>query len=300
MDPIRIACVRYLNTVPLIEGLDKVAGVELILTVPSRIADMVGAGVRASGGADLGLCSLIDAARSPTPLALMPVGMIGCDGPTHTVRLFSSVPIERITRIHADADSHTSIALCRVLLAKLHDLHPRIIDFDAREQIELPTGKTGSSAASEPAAPETLLLIGDKVVTDPPAADRYPHQLDLGEAWKALTGLPFVYAVWMCRAADADTPRIRAAAAVLDRQRRHNRTRLDWIIRTRAPEHRWPSDLAARYLGSLLRYEVGAREREAAQRFIDEAAALQLIPGGMLQWTADPAEVATAEPQHAH
>ena len=43
------------------------------------------------------------------------------------------------------------------------------------------------------------LLIGDKVVTDAPPTDRYPHQMDLGEAWKDLTGLPFVYAMWMCR-----------------------------------------------------------------------------------------------------
>jgi hypothetical protein len=32
-DKCRIACVRYLNTVPLIEGLEKVQGGELILTV---------------------------------------------------------------------------------------------------------------------------------------------------------------------------------------------------------------------------------------------------------------------------
>ncbi len=58
MHPIRIACVRYLNTVPLIEGLDRLAGCELVPTVPSQIAAMVD-----SGSADLGLVSMIDAAR---------------------------------------------------------------------------------------------------------------------------------------------------------------------------------------------------------------------------------------------
>src|SRR5665213_4630797 len=42
------------------------------------------------------------------------------------------------------------------------------------------------------------LLIGDKVVCDEPAG--LPHQLDLGGAWKDLTGLPFVFAAWMARA----------------------------------------------------------------------------------------------------
>ena len=42
------------------------------------------------------------------------------------------------------------------------------------------------------------LLIGDKVVCEEPRG--LPYQLDLGEAWKELTGLPFVFAAWMARA----------------------------------------------------------------------------------------------------
>src|SRR5438552_983319 len=106
MLPVRLACVRYLNTIPLIEGLEKLPAVRLLPTVPSRIAGMV-----ASGEADLGLCSLVDAAGSEAPLALVPAGMIGCDGPTLTVRLFSSVPLGEVRVLHADTDSHTSVAL---------------------------------------------------------------------------------------------------------------------------------------------------------------------------------------------
>ncbi|MDX2016219.1 MAG: MqnA/MqnD/SBP family protein [Planctomycetota bacterium] len=125
-----------------------------------------------------------------------------------------------------------------------------------------------------------MLLIGDKVVTDAPPEERYPFQLDLGEAWKAWTGLPFVYAMWVCRRAEAGSECVRLAAAALDRQRRHNRTRLDWIIATRAPQARWPLDLARRYVGELLRYEVGDREREAVGRFWAEARGVGLLPDG--------------------
>src|SRR6476660_1980719 len=97
MGPCRIACVKYLNTVPLIQGLEKMAGVELIPTVPSRIAGMV-----RDGEADLGLISVVDAARPGSGLVLVPVGMIGCDGPTMTVRVFSSVPFEQVTTVAAD------------------------------------------------------------------------------------------------------------------------------------------------------------------------------------------------------
>jgi chorismate dehydratase len=277
----RIACVQYLNTVPLIDGLERLEGVELIRTVPSRIAAMV-----EGGEAEIGLVSLVDAATAQGRLVLLPVGMIGCDGPTLTVRLFSSVPIAGVRAVHADTDSHTSVALCRIVLDRLHGLRPEIIDFDAREGVAI--GRPGSPAAE--CEPETMLLIGDKVVTHAPPEDRYRYQMDLGEAWNGLTGLPFVYAVWMCRAGAEESRGVRTAASVLDRQQRHNATRLGWIVARRAAEHRWPADLAARYLGSLMRYRVGEREREAAERFFAEASRLGLgAPGAAPRWSEAPA-----------
>lgn len=262
MLPVRLACVKYLNTAPLIAGLEKLSGWELVPVVPSRIAGMIG-----RGEADLGLASVIDAAGGE--LALLPVGMIGCDGPTLTVRLFSTVPLEQVQTIHADTDSHTSVVLCRVLVKRLFGVRAEVVAWDA--------SKGG-------ALPPTVLLIGDKVVTDAPPESRYRHQLDLGEAWKKLTGLPFVYAMWMCRAERMGEERLVRAAAVLDRQRRHNRTRLDWIVRKAAAEHGWPEELAETYLGSLLRYEVGERERRAVEQFFAMAAEDGLIPSATARW----------------
>ncbi len=266
--PFRIGYVKYLNTLPLVEGLDALADVELVAAVPSKLGPML-----AAGEVDVALASVIDAARSTTPLVLMPCGMIGCDGPTLTVRLFSAVPPEKITTVHADTDSHTSVALLAVILAGRYGVRPKFVDFDARERI-------ASGGAKAPEWPESLLLIGDKVATDSPPAVRYPHQLDLGEEWKALTGLPFVYAAWTCREADAGTPRLRSISDLLDRQRRRNLMRLDWIIERFASARRWPADLARHYVGTLLRYEVGPREREAVARFHAEADALGLLPAG--------------------
>lgn len=282
MDPVRIACVRYLNTAPLVEGLDKLEGVTLIPTVPSRIADAV-----ASGEADVGLVSIVDAVMSQTPLALLPVGLIGCDGPTHTVRLFSAVPISKITTLHVDTDSHTSVVLARVLLRQIHGLTPRIVSFDARERVEHRSDAAvpvSGARTLEEAWPESVLLIGDKVVTDHPPEGRYPHQLDLGEAWKELTGLPFVYAIWMCRRAELGNPRVAVVAQMLDRQRRHNATRLEWIVGRRAGEARWPIDVASRYVRELLHYGVGERDREGIERFLGIAHEQGLVPRPHLVW----------------
>lgn len=272
MRPVRIACVRYLNTAPLVEGLEKARGVTLVPTVPSAIV-----GLLESGEADLGLASVVDAATARVPLVMLPVGMIGCDGPTLTVRVFSAVPLDRVTRLHADTDSHTSVVLARLLLGELYGATPAMLAFDARERVG--AGGAARGEAEGDGWPESLLLIGDKVVTDCPPAVRYPHQLDLGEAWRRLTGLPFVYAAWMCRADRADGEDVRVAAALIDRQRRHNRSRIDRLVTDRAPDARWPLDLARGYIGGLLRYDVGPRERDAVAVFFRMAVAAGLLPG---------------------
>ena len=268
---VRIGYVKYLNTLPLVEGLDAWLEVELVPAVPSRLGDMLHA-----GEIDVSLSSVIDFARSPVPLAFLPVGMIGCDGPTLTVRLFSAVPFARVTAVHADTDSHTSVALAQVVLESLHNVRPKLIDFDARERVE-------TSNAKMTEWPETMLLIGDKVVTDCPPAVRYPYQLDLGDAWHATTALPFVYAMWMCHKASVEpfSPKrvaIEAAMRVLDRQRRRNIMRTSWIIEQYASQRRWPADLARRYVTEFLRYSVGQRERLAVARFLDAASGLGLCP----------------------
>ncbi|MAO24224.1 MAG: hypothetical protein CMJ25_26020, partial [Phycisphaerae bacterium] len=228
--PTRIAAVQFLNTISLIEGLETWNGCTLTKAIPSRIAQML-----VDNQADIGLASIVDAADPQNDLALIPAGMIGCDGPTLTVRLFSSVPPEQITRVHADTDSHTSVMLADVLLREMHTVKAEFVPYDARERMSDDDAPTNPDEAW----PETLLLIGDKVVVDSPPAVRYPHQIDLGEAWHTLTGLPFVYACWMCRRADLGTPMVDEASAMLERVRLRNTQRLDWLVSREAKAHRW-------------------------------------------------------------
>lgn len=270
MERVRIGCVKYLNTLPLIEGLAAWRDAELVSAVPARLIDML-----LSREVDVALCSVIDAARNRGKVRPLAVGMIGCDGPTMTVRVFSRVPLEKVRTIGADTDSHTSVALMRVIMKRRYGTDVRVLDFDAREHVVI---------GAKEGAPDALLLIGDKVETDPPDAREYPHQLDLGEAWKELTGLPFVYAVWMCREGEEDRIEVRMAASALDRSRRHNAMRMDWLVASRAGERGWTAADASDYLGHKLRYEVGGREMEAVARFVQECAALGLCEGGELRW----------------
>ncbi len=272
---VRIGCVKYLNTLPLIEGLEVCRDIALVSAAPSRLAPMLRA-----GDVDLALASVVDVAAGVGgvgDLDLVPVGMIGCDGPTMTVRLYSRVPWAGVKRVYADTDSHTSVILAQLILAARFGAKVEVADFDARERIA-----PGHEAAGE--WPATLLLIGDKAATDAPPVGAYAYELDLGEAWREWTGLPFVYAMWMCRAGEMARPEVAAAAALLDRQRRRNATRLEWIIEKHAAPRRWPTDLARTYLAGLLRYDVDGRAREGVLRFLKEAAAAGFMPPCQPRW----------------
>ena len=246
----RLGVVRYLNTRPLIAGLERLQGLRMRAEVP---ADLIGTLER--GESDAALCSSIDFQRSEADLVILPVGLLGCDGPTMTVKIFSRVPLDRLDRLHADADSHTSRVLAQLVLGHRNGRTPTLVD--------------GLPAASDAGDVEAMLLIGDKVVLHAPEARAFPHTLDLGQAWKEWTGLPFTFACWMAprpreRAAHA---RLRTLAQLLDHQRRRNAMRREPLAAIEARAQGWPVPEAQLYLNELLRFEWNDGQRAGLESF---------------------------------
>jgi chorismate dehydratase len=241
---LRVGSVSFLNAKPLIYGLERERHVHLSLDVPARLLDGL-----TKERFDVALLPVIDYQRLPG-LKLLSSGGIGCDGPTLTVRIFSPVPVERITTLACDTDSHTSVALARIVLSKLYNVRPRFMDLAAG-------AVTGDTA---------LLLIGDKVVCEEPT--ELPHQLDLGEAWKRMTGLPFVFAAWIARAGVdlGDLP------DRLEFAKRDGLAHLDEIITRHAVPRGWPTDVAHRYLTEFLKFDVGPEQLRAIHLFYEFAA----------------------------
>jgi chorismate dehydratase len=245
--PLRIGGVSYLNAKPLLWGLET-PEVDLTLDVPARLLD----GLR-EGRFDIALLPVIDYQRM-AGLRLLHAGAIGSDGPALTVRIFSRVPAERIESLACDPDSHTSVVLARILLAERYDIRPR-----------LPALAAGVDA-------DAVLLIGDKVVCAPPRG--FSHELDLGAAWKELTGLPFVFAVWMAR------PEVAGHEVVVTRLNQalqQGLANLPEIVRRYAVPRGWPAELAVQYLTRNMDYRLGPPQMEAIRRFFEMAAKHGLI-----------------------
>jgi chorismate dehydratase len=181
---------------------------------------------------------------------IIPAGGIASDGPTLTVRIFSRVPIEQLTSLACDPDSHTSVALARIILKERYGLSPEFID------LRRANGAEG----------DARLLIGDKDVCEEPAG--FEHQLDLGAAWKEMTGLPFVFAVWVAR----EGVELGDLPARLEQAKRGGLANVNRIIERHAIARGWPPGIALQYLTVYLNYDIGPRQLQAVALFFEKAA----------------------------
>ena len=260
-DVTRLGVVRYLNTRPLIAGLESLRGLHLRAEVP---AELIGTIER--GELDAALCSSIDFQRCSRDLVILPVGLLGSAGATLTVKVFSRVPLAQVRRLHADADSHTSRVLAGIVFAERFGTRLELVD-------GVPDNMDACDA-------EAMLLIGDKVVLRAPDAARFPHELDLGHAWYEMNALPFTFACWMApRPCDAAAhQRLHTLAQVLDHQRRRNAQRLTSLAAVEGRARGWPAEVAHRYLCELLRFEWNHAQRRGLELFWTKAAAHGLQP----------------------
>lgn len=179
MKKIRVGIVNYLNTKPLLYGLEKapVAGqIELIGDYPARIAQLL-----TEGAIDVGL---IPVAVIPQLPSAHIVGdyCIGAEAEIASVALFSEVPMAEIKKVYLDFQSRTSAALLQYLMKEYWGISPEIVQAtneDYRKEIK------GTTAG---------LVIGDRALEQRRIST---FIFDLGSEWRKLTGLPFVFAAWV-------------------------------------------------------------------------------------------------------
>lgn len=178
-EKIKVGIVNYLNTRPLIYGLERSPvreRMELIGAYPSRLADML-----AGGEIDIGL---IPVAAIPGLPSYHVNGnyCIGTEGEIASVCLFAEVPIPEIRRVYLDYQSRSSVALLRWLMKESWGIDPEIVmagDESFRDELK------GTTAG---------LVIGDRALEQ---RKRSTFIYDLGSEWRSITGLPFVFAAWV-------------------------------------------------------------------------------------------------------
>lgn len=176
---IKVGAVNYLNTRPLLYGIERSIALQeqiiLIRDYPAHIASLL-------------LSNMIDVGLAP--VAIIPKLIeshiitdycIGANGPVASVCIYSAKPFEAIDTILLDYQSRTSVNLCKVLLRHFWKKEINLVNTTTEFSHRIASNTAG-------------LLIGDRAL----AFNSKPlYKYDLAEIWKNMTGLPFVFAVWV-------------------------------------------------------------------------------------------------------
>lgn len=255
MPPLRLGAVSYLNTKPLVYGLDAHPDqFDVRFDVPAKCAMLLH-----EGKVDLGLIPAIEYLRG-SDYHIVPDVAIASDGAVATVALFARKPIGEVRTIALDLSSRTSVALTRVLCATHWRIQPTFTP--AEPDLEAMLQRA-----------DAALVIGD------PAFDIDPERrgvtkIDLGAEWRQLTGLPFVYAMWVGRPGAASAAQCRALQRARDRGVAH----LADIARGVGGGDRELERRSLQYLRDNLKFNLGDREAAGLRRFHELAADIALVP----------------------
>ena len=175
---IKVGAVSYLNTKPLIYGFEQGMmndKIELLFDYPANIARKL-----LDNDIDMGLVPVAALPKMPE-YHIVSNCCIGCNGAVASVCLFSDVPLHEIKEILLDYQSRTSVALLKILLQQHWKITPELVT--SQKGFEQQIGGTTAG-----------LVIGDRAFAQLPKSK---YHFDLGSAWKEMTGLPFVFAVWV-------------------------------------------------------------------------------------------------------
>jgi len=257
---LRIGCVKYLNARPLIHGWEG----DVDFDHPSALCQRL-----ANGELDVALVSSFEFLRNPIYWIVDDVS-ISSDGRVYSVVVAHRGDISEINEIELDPASETSANLLRCLLPEL-GLNPRFAQ-----------PRTGvSPTVAEDTGRRAQLLIGDQAIR---FRQEYVSEfsfLDLGEQWKKVVGLPFVYALWLIRPEVVNPKQIANRLRAL---RDGNLFNLDDLVTEVVagvgdPGHpKLNREFFLRYYREHLRFGFGEREKEGLRTFAKLCTTHGLIP----------------------
>lgn len=253
---LRTGVVSFLNAQPLWADLCDDPQFQLFSAPPAQLADMM-----SRGELDLGLLPSFEALRLADVEILPDLG-VAADGVVESVGIFARQNASHAKSLLLDGDSRASAALARVVLAAIGE-NPEIV-----------SGKIGADEL-ESCGHEAVMLIGDKCLK---ARALWPKLafLDLAAAWKELTGLPFVFALWTARSGVLNGSvrgRLRDALA-------RGRGQIEQLAEVARQATGWSTSALTRYLEQTIIHKLDQRCRDGLSEFARRCVDLGQLPPG--------------------
>ena len=253
MRRLRYGRIAYVNVAPVETAFDAGAvsrDVDVFGAVPTELNAAMSA-----GRLDAGAMSAAHYLAHAGQFELIADLCIAADGPVRTVLLVSPTPPALLGDATIAVTSHSASgrALLAALLSGFRDVRPRY---------EVVSDALAAARAGRPA-----LVIGDDALDVraelPPA-----HVHDLGEAWRAWTGLPFVFAVWAVRreALASHPAEVAALSQALVAARDWGETHRDAVIDAAVAAKPFHRALYDDYF-TRLSYRIDERAEQGLERF---------------------------------
>ena len=228
----------YSNSAPLVDRLTEVdSRVKIINDHPANLVADLNA-----GRADVALIPVVHLFSHPELTMLEGLG-VAADGPVKSVLLKCNVPVEQIKTVGRDPASATSNALAELLLRKHFGCEVEMHDFQTLGN------------------PDAAVVIGDRALCAEPAP---AGDVDLAEAWKEMTDLPFVFAVWAVR---KDFPEIDAVTGIAHKAYEAGFQSLEKIAERYANEFGNSEAFWFEYLSASIHYELSERDLKGVEIF---------------------------------
>jgi chorismate dehydratase len=262
----RIAASTYLNSAPLVYSFaqGKLRHLYEFLgdAAPSRCAAMLSA-----GQCEIALIPVIEYQRI-AGLRIIPEIAVASKNRVRSVLLAARCPLEEARKVTLDTSSRTSQTLVKILFAHRYKSQPVFTE-------RTPDANVGCENMLE--ASDAALVIGDPAMRLSAAADRLGVRIyDLAEEWRAMTGLPFVFAVWAVRedACEYVPSLVRDFLAA----KHEGQGRLEEISTQYTHELGLPQDDLLSYLRNNVNYDLDAENIAGMRLYFDLAHELDLIP----------------------
>lgn len=263
---LRLGKLSYFNNAPMYYGLTKnhphITGCYKILEGPPSYLNQC---IRQKE-IDLTAASSIVYAQNFEHYLILPNLSISSDGPVQSVLLLSRVPIERLDKqlLLLSSDSETSVALIKIIMSR-QGISPVYI----RGQVP-DMGNGNQHISSDLSA---LLVIGDRALQvtygQSSSSRSFPFVYDLGEEWKKMTGLPFVFALWMVRqeSFDQNGELVFQLWQALCESRDYSLTHPEELVASVQTPADLPKAICIRYIQQDLRYELSSRYQEGLRLY---------------------------------
>ena len=237
---IRLSVIDSMLVEPIIHGMSE--NYEIVRDNPLNCANRLVEGIVNSA-----LITTLDYAKGKGSWKLIPDICVAAKGPFKTVNLFFNKEIRDLKTVAVNSIDTTATALLKIIMQEKYEIAPEFISIDGQLSDKLNQA-------------DAALLSGNEAYNLQQSNKIF---IDLGDEWFDLTGLPFVYAVWVVHEMDFKQSMVDKIKSIVDNNLNNQKRILNSVFENNKKSIKNYPD----FISNTIRYQFGLDEKEAITEF---------------------------------